>query len=138
MPKGTSCASSEVLCTCCTNSYFRIGLQFSITQMTPGTVYLSVRTFRSPSVVRESPLLKFASASSQARPAPNPVPSHTGHALRLNNKTENMTPKEKPRPDLITNDEIARSHFSFSRASLTGLDFGTGRGGPETLSSGIV
>ncbi len=91
--------------------------------------YLSVRTFRSPSVLSGlSPRLKFAgkflvpsfssqsivhslpSASSQARPAPKPVPSHTGKALLLNSSTENMTPKEKPRPERITNEESARSH----------------------------
>jgi hypothetical protein len=50
------------------------------------------------------------SASSHALPAPNPVPSKTGHALRLNRRTENMTPKPKPRPDRTSREEIARSH----------------------------
>ena len=53
---------------------------------------------------------KVPSASSQALPAPNPVPNHTGHALRLNNSTENMTPKEKPSVDRTTREDIARSH----------------------------
>ena|SRR5271156_1771988 len=50
------------------------------------------------------------SASSQALPAPNPVPNHTGHVLRLNNNTENMTPKEKPSVARTAKEEIARSH----------------------------
>lgn len=50
------------------------------------------------------------SASSHALPAPNPVPNQTGHALRLNSRTEKMTPNEKPRPDRITPLDNARSH----------------------------
>lgn len=37
------------------------------------------------------------SHSSHALPAPNPRPAHTGHDLRLNRRTENMTPKDAPR-----------------------------------------
>lgn len=50
------------------------------------------------------------SASSYALPAPNPVPNQTGHDLLLNNRTENMTPKEKPSEDLMMKEETARSH----------------------------
>ena len=90
---------------------------------------VSVRTALRPSGVLDGrfPRLKFAvylgklgshllwlvhipSASSHARPAPNPVPNQTGHALRLNRSTEKITPKEKPRVDRITRDDIARSH----------------------------
>ena len=58
------------------------------------------------------------SASSYALPAPNPVPSHTGHDLLLNNRTENMTPKEKPSEDLMTKEEIARSHWKQQELAL--------------------
>ena len=89
---------------------------------------LSVLTFLRPSVlIDRSPRLKLAaclsvhrglpacvrnipSASSQALPAPNPVPTHTGHVLRLNSSTENMTPKENPSADRTMKEEIARSH----------------------------
>jgi hypothetical protein len=89
---------------------------------------LPVLTFLRPSVlIGRSPRLKLAaclsahrglpasvgkipSASSQALPAPNPVPNHTGHVLRLNRSTENMTPKENPSVDRTTKEEIARSH----------------------------
>jgi hypothetical protein len=40
--------------------------------------------------------VRTASHSSHALPAPNPVPKNTGHALRLNSSTENMTPKPAP------------------------------------------
>jgi len=120
-------------------------------------LYLSVLTFRSPSVLNgRSPRLKLAvcnqilarasrrvegipSASSQARPAPKPVPSHTGHALRLNRSTEKITPKENPRPDRMTKEERARSHFSLSSASLTGfVVFGDGRGGAAIFSFDMI
>ena len=94
-----------------------------------GTVsQLPVLTFLRPSVlIDRSPRLKLAaflsvhrvppaslrdipSASSQALPAPKPVPNHTGHVLRLNRSTENMTPKENPSVDRTIKEEIARSH----------------------------
>lgn len=50
------------------------------------------------------------SASSYALPIPKPSPVHTGHALRLNNNTENITPNERPSPPLITALDSARSH----------------------------
>ena len=50
------------------------------------------------------------SASSQALPAPKPNPTHAGHALRLNRRTEKTTPKERPRVDRIRKDDIAWSH----------------------------
>ena len=53
------------------------------------------------------------SASSQARPAPKPSPTNAGHALRLNSRTEKMTPKERPREDRTRKDEIAWSHCGF-------------------------
>jgi len=49
-----------------------------------------------------------------------------------------MTPKEKPRDERMMREDIARSHFSFSRASLTGLPFGVGRGGSLTFSVDMV
>lgn len=50
------------------------------------------------------------SASSQARPAPNPRPTHAGQALRLNKSTEKTTPNERPSEDLMIMEEMARSH----------------------------
>jgi hypothetical protein len=127
-------------CTCCTRSAFSTHwICLKGKTKTPFPLFhfhLSVRTFRKPSVENLSPLLKFAarsfsglilallscwnspSASSQALPAPKPVPSHTGHALLLNSRTENMTPKEKPRPDLITREDIARSHCRVNVSNL--------------------
>jgi hypothetical protein len=115
------------------------------TQVSQGH-HLSVLTFRSPSVVSgRSPRLKFAanrsvhsastiqgrcsipSASSHARPAPNPVPNQTGHARLLKRSTEKITPNEKPRPDRITREESARSHCKFCvswvvlRGSMRGI-----------------
>jgi len=57
-----------------------------------------------------------------------------------------MTPNEKPRPDRITSEEMARSHFSFNNASLTAFfvpvtgDAGGGEGGVDSfaLSSAIL
>lgn len=50
------------------------------------------------------------SASSHARPAPNPVPNHTGQARRLNRRTEKTTPKDRPSEERMIMDEMARSH----------------------------
>jgi len=85
------------------------------------TIALQFRTNLTPSFCDGvAPLLNEASPSSQARPAPKPVPNHTGHALRLKRSTEKITPKEKPIEDRISRDDIAWSHLSLSRASLTG------------------
>lgn len=67
------------------------------------------------------PLLNVASASSQALPAPNPNPTHAGHALRLNRRTEKTTPKERPMEERIRREDRAWSHLSLSNASLTGF-----------------
>ena len=63
----------------------------------------------SPSLpaVGVAPFLNEASASSHALPAPKPKPTHTGHARRLKRRTENMTPKERPRLERIRSEEIA-------------------------------
>jgi len=59
-----------------------------------------------------------------------PVPSQTGHVRRLKSSTENITPKERPRPDFIRRLERHRSHLSFSRVSLRGrVARATGAGG---------
>lgn len=50
------------------------------------------------------------SASSQARPAPNPAPNKTGQALLLNRSTENITPNDAPRPVRIRPLDNALSH----------------------------
>lgn len=55
--------------------------------------------------------VNIPSASSQARPAPKPRPTHAGQALRLNRRTEKTTPKERPREDLMITEEMARSHY---------------------------
>lgn len=39
------------------------------------------------------------SHSSHALPAPNPRPAHTGHARRLNRRTEKITPNDAPKPE---------------------------------------
>ena len=52
------------------------------------------------------------SASSKALPAPNPSPTHAGHALRLNNRTEKTTPKDRPRDERMRKEEIAWSHYN--------------------------
>lgn len=63
----------------------------------------------SPSLLAEGvpPFRNAASASSQARPAPTPNPTHAGHALRLNKRTEKTTPKDRPRVERMRNEEIA-------------------------------
>lgn len=66
--------------------------------------------------------MKDESHSSTARPAPKPVPNHKGHARRLKIRTEKMTPNESPRPDLMMRLDKQRSHLSFNKASLKGLD----------------
>ena len=57
-----------------------------------------------------APFLNAASASSHALPAPNPNPTQAGHARRLKSKTEKMTPKERPRVERMTREEMAWSH----------------------------
>lgn len=59
------------------------------------------------------PWVNTLSHSSHARPAPNPNPAHTGHALRLNRRTEKTMPKETPRPERIRMEERQRSHFDY-------------------------
>lgn len=56
------------------------------------------------------PFRNAASASSHARPAPNPRPTQAGHARRLKSRTEKMTPKERPREERMTREERAWSH----------------------------
>jgi hypothetical protein len=92
---------------------------------------------RNASLTGWLPRRKEASASSQARPAPKPRPTHAGHVLRLNSSTENITPKERPRVERMIIEEIARSHFSFNNASLRCLVDLTA-GGRESLDSAIV
>lgn len=55
-------------------------------------------------------VVPIQSASSHARPAPKPNPTHAGHALRLNNRMEKTTPKPRPTDDRMRREEIARSH----------------------------
>lgn len=65
------------------------------------------------------------SASSQALPAPNPNPTHAGHALRLNRRTEKTMPKEAPRVERMRKEEIAWSHFERpNQQSLIGIGDG--------------
>ena len=62
--------------------------------------------------------------SSYARPAPNPNPTHAGHALLLNSKTEKTTPKDRPSDERIKREERQRSHYrakDISQASSVGL-----------------
>jgi hypothetical protein len=56
-------------------------------------------------VLRNDPL-----HSSYARPPPNPNPTHAGHALLLNSRTEKTTPKDRPSDERIRRDERQRSH----------------------------
>jgi len=49
--------------------------------------------------------------SSYARPAPNPAPTKTGHALLLNSSTEKTTPKPTPREDRTRSEDRQRSHY---------------------------
>jgi len=79
------------------------------------------RRTRRPSLDSVVARLNALSHSSTALPAPNPTPNQTGHARRLNRSTENMTPKDKPRPERIMREERQRSHLSLSNASLIGL-----------------
>jgi hypothetical protein len=58
-----------------------------------------------------APRLKAPSHSSHARPAPNPRPTHAGHALRLKRRTEKTTPKDNPSEDLIRREERQWSHW---------------------------
>ena len=51
------------------------------------------------------------SASSHALPAPKPRPTQAGQALLLKRRTEKTTPKERPRVERMSMDEIARSHY---------------------------
>ncbi|KAL8759591.1 MAG: hypothetical protein Q9184_003574 [Pyrenodesmia sp. 2 TL-2023] len=60
-------------------------------------------------------VLRVPSASSQALPAPKPSPTHAGHALRLNKRTEKTTPNERPREERIRKDDIAWSHCDTPR-----------------------
>ena len=78
-----------------------LGAMFAAELPCAGVLRMSVREFwslRSPN----SP-----SASSHALPAPKPSPTHAGHARLLNNRTDAITPKERPRAERITNDERA-------------------------------
>jgi hypothetical protein len=50
------------------------------------------------------------SHSSQALPAPKPRPTHAGHALLLNRRTEKTMPKERPREERMAIEERQRSH----------------------------
>lgn len=54
------------------------------------------------------------SASSQARPAPKPRPTQAGHALRLNKRTEKITPNDRPREERMIMEDMARSHYYFA------------------------
>lgn len=85
-----------------------------------------------------APLLKVASASSQALPAPKPNPTQAGHALRLNRRTEKTTPKESPKVDRIRREDIVWSHLSLSNASLTGFEGRAAGGGVDGGVSAIV
>lgn len=77
-------------------------------------------TIRRPSFEGAAARLNELSHSSHARPAPNPRPTHAGHARRLKRRTEKTIPNETPRPERMSIDERQRSHFSLSRASLSG------------------
>ncbi len=62
-------------------------------------------------------MLSLPSASSQALPAPKPSPTQAGHALRLKRRTENTTPKERPRDERMRKEEMAWSHCCFVAVS---------------------
>jgi len=59
--------------------------------------------------------------SSYALPVPNPRPTHAGHVRRLKRSTEKTTPNPRPSEERTSSEDKQRSHFSFKRASLTGL-----------------
>lgn len=60
------------------------------------------------------------SHSSQALPAPNPKPTKAGQALRLNRRTEKMTPKEAPRVERMRRVLRQVSHCRWVKKSATG------------------
>jgi hypothetical protein len=86
-----------------------------------------------------SPYITFVllctwSHSSTARPAPNPVPSHNGHARRLNKSMEKIMPNDSPRPDFMIKLERQRSHCKQEVISIISLTWEQGGEGCITKS----
>jgi hypothetical protein len=87
-----------------------------------------LRKLRDPtiSIVRQSPFIHFSGRPRQVAIWPVGDPGCNFDAFSAVPRAECMA------------STLVRRTFSFNRASLTGRDFATGKGGLDTLSSGIL